>query len=187
MMKMETQLETVFLKQAVERKFAGRLATTADFVRLSEEMDDRVSPSTLKRIWGYVGMTVEPRIGTLDALSHYAGFRDWKAFLENLNSSKMASSGYFNAARLDAATLQEGDTFKIGWRPDRVVTLRYKGERRFLVVASENAKLQEGDEFEASSIVKGFPMILPEITRNGEKTSSYIAGRDGGIVFITTA
>lgn len=184
---METQLELTFLKQAIERKYAGRLATTADFIRLSEEMDDRVSPSTLKRMWGYVGMKVEPRSATLDALAHYVGFRDWRAFVEDLKSSKMASSGYFNAARMDAATLQEGDTFKIGWRPDRVVTLRYLGERRFRVEASENAKLQTGDEFEVSSIVKGFPMIVSEVVRNGEKTSSYIAGRDGGIVFITTA
>ncbi|MBP5487456.1 MAG: hypothetical protein J6Y06_07515 [Bacteroidales bacterium] len=184
---MESTLEFVFLKQAVERKYANRLATTADFVRLSEEMNDQVSPSTLKRLWGYVGMQVEPRQSTLDALASYSGFRDYRAFLEDLKSSKMASSGYFNAARLDAATLQVGDTFKIGWRPDRIVTLLYVGDNRFRVVNSEHSKLQAGDEFEAATIMKGFPLILPEITRKGEKTSSYIAGRDGGIVFITSA
>ena len=184
---MEEQLELTFLKQDVERKAGCRLATTADFVHLSEEMEDRVSPSTLKRIWGYVGMQVVPRRSTLDALSSYAGFRDYRAFLEDLQSSKMASSGYFNAARIDAASLQAGDTFQIGWRPDRVVTLSYLGGLRFRVVASENAKLQVGDEFEAQSIVKGFPLVLPAVFRNGETTPSYIAGRDGGIVFIKMA
>ena len=179
---METKLEHVFLKQAVERKFANRLTTSADFVRLSEDMDDRVSPSTLKRLWGYVGMQVEPRPATLDALSKYVGFRDYRAFLEDLRSSRMASSGYFNSARLDAATLQSGDMFKIEWRPDRIVTLRY-----LCGISSEHSKLREGDEFEAPTIMKGFPLILPEIIRNGEKTSSYIAGRDGGIVFIVSA
>ena len=181
---MEEQLELTFLKQAVERKAGCRLATTADFVHLSEEMEDRVSPSTLKRIWGYVGMQVEPRRSTLDALSSYAGFRDYRAFLEDLQTSKMASSGYFNADWLDVAMLQAGDCFRIGWRPDRVVTLSFLGGRRFRVLASENAKLEAGDEFELSSIVKGFPLIIPEISRRGEKTPSYIAGRDGGIVFI---
>ena len=184
---MEMKLEHVFLKQAVERKFADRLTTSADFVRLSEDMDDRVSPSTLKRLWGYVGMQVEPRPATLDALAKYVGFRDFRAFLEDLKSSKMASSGYFNSARLDAATLQSGDMFKIGWRPDRIVTLKYLGDNRFRVISSEHSKLREGDEFEAATIMKGFPLILPEIIRNGEKTSSYIAGRDGGIVFIASA
>ena len=183
---MEEQLELTFLKQAVERKAGCRLATTADFVHLSEEMEDRVSPSTLKRIWGYVGMQVEPRRSTLDALSNYAGFRDYRAFLEDINTSKMASSGYFNAARLDAATLQKGDEIQIGWRPDRVVSLYYLGDRRFRVTDSEHSKLQPGDEFEAASIVKGFPLILPWILRDGHKTDTYIAGRDGGIVLIKT-
>ena len=82
--------------------------------------------------------------------------------------------------------MQEGDIVSIGWRPDRVVTLKYLGDSRFIVVSSSNSKLMEGDEFEARSIVKGFPLVLPEVVRNGEKTSSFIAGRDGGIVFIKT-
>lgn len=183
---MET-LEQIFLKQAVERKFGQRLSTTADFIRLSEDMDERVSPSTLKRLWRYVGMEVEPRLSTLDALAHYTGFRDFKAFSEDLKSTKMASSGFFNASRIDADMLQEGDTVQIGWRPDRVVTLCYLGKRRFIVTASENSKLEAGDKFEIQSIVKGFPLILNEILRNGEKTDSYIAGREGGIVFIKMA
>ena len=177
-------LERSFLRQDVERKFGRRLTTTADFVRLSDEMDDSVSPSTLKRLWGYVGMQVEPRVSTLDALARYAGYRDFRAYREDLNASRWASSGYFNAERLDAESLQVGDVFQIGWRPDRIVTLRFQGSRRFLVLASENAKLEVGDEFEVGSILKGFPLIVPEILRRGERTASYIAGRDGGIAFI---
>ena len=183
---MTKQLELTFLKQAVERKFGGTPTTTAAFVRLSEAMDDQVSPSTLRRLWGYVGMQVEPRISTLDALSRYVGFRDYRAFDEDLQTTRMASSGYFNSERLDADTLQPGDIFQIGWRPDRIVSLECLGDHRFRVAASEHSKLQPGDEFEVASIVKGFPLIVPEIFRNGELTGSYIAGRDGGIVFITT-
>lgn len=180
------RLEITFLKQAVERKFGSMPSTTAEFVRLSEDMGDRISPSTLKRLWGYVGMRVVPRKATLDALSRYAGFRDFKAFSEDLQQTKMSSSGYFNAARIDATSLQKGDLIRIGWRPDRIVTLEYLGGQRFRVVSSENSKLETGDEFEAQSIVKGFPLIIPEINRNGTRTASFIAGRDGGIVFIKT-
>lgn len=183
----EEHLELSFLKQAVERKYNARLATSADFSHLSEEMDERVSPSTLKRLWGYVGMSVAPRTSTLDSLARYAGFRDFRAFREDLKTSGITSSAFFNTSRLDTSTLQEGDVFSIGWRPDRVVTLRYLGDKRFRVIASEKAKLQVGDEFEATTIVKGFPLVLPEILRNGKKTPSYIAGRDGGIVLIKMA
>lgn len=181
---MEEKLELTFLRQAVERKFGSVPATTAGFVRLSEEMNDSVSASTLKRLWRYVGMNVEPRRGTLDALAEYVGFRDYKAFCEDLQSTQLASSGYFNSARIDSSSLLKGDIISIGWRPDRTVTLCYLGDDRFRVTASENAKLQVNDEFEAHSIVKGFPLIITEILRNGGKTPSYIAGREGGIVFI---
>ena len=184
---MDFLFELSFLRYAVERKFAGRLSSTADFVRLSEDMDDRLSPSTLKRIWGYVGMQVVPRISTLDSLSRYAGFRDWRAFNEHLKETEMVSSGYFHSDRLDTAMLQEGDSFSIGWRPDRIVSLLYLGESRFRVTASVHSKLQVGDEFVATSIVKGFPLILPWILRGEETLDPYIAGRDGGIVFIKKA
>ena len=183
---MKEELELAFLKQAVERKYAGRVTSTADFVRLSEAMEDQVSPSTLKRLWGYVGMQVQPRKATLDALSRYVGFRDYGAFVEDLRSSVLVSSLYFHSARIDAASLQEGDTLQLGWRPDRIVTLKYLGDRRVRVMESVHSKLEPGDEFELSSIVKGFPLIIPEIDRKGEKTASFIAGRDGGILVVKT-
>ena len=179
-----TQLEITFLKQAVEKQFARRLATSADFAALSEDLEESLSPSTLKRLWGYVGMEVEPRTSTLDVLSRYVGYRDWRAFRAGLLNSSFSSSAYFNSERIDSQELQPGDVFQIGWRPDRIVTLKYLGNQRFRVDASENSKLQVGDEFTVSSIVKGFTLIIPEIVRGGEVLSSYIAGREGGIIFI---
>ena len=180
----DEQLEFGFLKRAVEIKFDRRLSTTSDFTALSEEMEERISPSTLKRLWGYVGMVVTPRRSTLDALSQFVGYKDYRAFCSSLRESSFSSSSYFNAERLDAETLQPGDRFQIGWRPDRIVSLEYQGSNRFAVLNSINSKLQEGDVFEANSIIKGFPLVLPWILRNGEKTPSYIAGRDGGIIVI---
>lgn len=178
------QLELGFLKRAVEIKFDRRLSTTSDFTALSEEMDERISPSTLKRLWGYVGMVVTPRRSTLDALSKFVGYKDYRAFCSGLRESSFSSSNYFNAERIDADALQPGDRFQIGWRPDRIVSLEYLGNHRFQVLSSIHSKLQEGDIFEANSIIKGFPLVLPWILRNKEKTPSYIAGREGGVIVI---
>ena len=141
----DEQLEFGFLKRAVEIKFDRRLSTTSDFTALSEEMEERISPSTLKRLWGYVGMVVTPRRSTLDALSQFVGYKDYRAFCSSLRESSFSSSSYFNAERLDADTLQPGDRFQIGWRPDRIVSLEYQGGNRFIVLNSVRSKLQEGD------------------------------------------
>ena len=74
--------EYSFLRQEVEAKWGRRLSTSADFASLAEEMDESLSPSTLKRFWGYVGDNPEPRNSTLDSLSRYSGYLNFKAFRE---------------------------------------------------------------------------------------------------------
>ena len=176
--------EYSFLKHEVERKWGRRLSTSADFNALSESMDESVSPSTLKRFWGYVGDSPDPRVSTLDSLSRYAGFLNFKAFRDHLAASGRLSSTYFQAEHVEAASLSRGDRLIIGWRPDRKVVLAYEGNSMFRVVESLNSSLRKDDRFEASTIMKGYPLALSGIFRNGLKTDPYVAGLDGGIAFI---
>ena len=177
-------LQLTFLRRAVERKFDRRLSTTADFTALSEEMDDRVSPSTIKRLWGYVGMHVTPRQSTLDSLAQYAGFDSYKGFCENLRKADLASSEFFQTDRIDSAQLHPGDMVSIGWQPDRLVTMEYLGDNHFKIVEADNSKLQKGDVFEAITIMKGFPLYISGIDRDGKRSEPYVAGKDGGIIFV---
>lgn len=183
------KLELTLLRHSVSQKFGRKISTSADFSLLSEEIEMSVnemcSTSTLKRLWGYVSETVsEPRRSTLDILSRYAGFRDYKAFSDNLRESSLISSAFFHQDHIDSSILQKGDRVTIGWKPDRVVSLEYLGGDRYKVISSENSILCANDEFEATTIIKGFPLYLSGIFRDGKKTDPYVAGRDGGIVII---
>lgn len=177
-------LQLTFLRRAVERKFDKRLSTTADFTALSEEMDERVSPSTIKRLWGYVGMHVTPRMYTLDVLAKYAGFDSYKDFCDSLRSTDLRSSEFFQTDRIDSAQLSAGDKVSIGWQPDRFVTMEYIGDNHFKILEADNSKLQPGDIFEAITIMKGIPLYISGIERDGKRSDPYVAGRDGGIVFV---
>jgi len=59
--------------------------TNEDFEVLSEKIYDatavRLSTSTLKRIWGKVRYDSSPTTATLNALARYAGFENWRDFL----------------------------------------------------------------------------------------------------------
>ncbi len=61
--------------------------TQYDFEQLSETIFDathvRISVTTLKRIWGKVKNTHTPAIQTLNTLSQFAGFADWRDFEQN--------------------------------------------------------------------------------------------------------
>lgn len=180
--------EVSFLLKDVAQKFRRRIQTTADFEALSivieNETDDLVSSSTLKRLWGVVSLNPTPRISTLDVLSRFVGFRDFKAFCDDLKTRDVYSSSFLEEEHLLSHDLEPGARIQVGWSPDRLVTLQYLGNHSFRVEESLNAKLAEGDVFELISLIKHYPLYISRILREGEYISSYVAGLDGGITVL---
>lgn len=70
--------------RAVEQSVGYSPKTPKDFDRLSDEifgrLHQRVSPTTLKRLWGYVASDAVPRQSTLDLLAQFVGCDDYDAF-----------------------------------------------------------------------------------------------------------
>lgn len=75
------------LKKEVLRKFGRTVEASADFDTLSiaiqQSISETVSPSTLKRVFGYVKYDAEPSATTLSILSRYAGYAGWSDFCRN--------------------------------------------------------------------------------------------------------
>lgn len=169
----------------VEKKYGKRVATSTDFESLSVEIEhvngDHISPSTLKRLWGYVQSNPVPRNTTLDVLCRYVGERNFKEFCINLKKNSSSESGHFPAKYISVSEIEAGSRLLIGWNPDRLIQLVYLGDFRFRVLVAENAQLQVGDEFDSTSFSLGFPLYIPAITRKGEKMPSYIAGAFNGL------
>lgn len=72
------------LRQKIEEKSGRQMLTSKDFDYLSdcvfEECHQKISPTTLKRLWGYLSEVATPRISTLNILSQFAGYQDWESF-----------------------------------------------------------------------------------------------------------
>lgn len=177
--------ELAYLLTEVEKKYGKRIATTTDFEQLSEsiqkQIGDMISSSTLKRLWGYVSLNPTPRIGTLDLLSKYIGYSDFKAFCDGLRETKAFSSTFFSSKYQTVAELQPGAKVTLGWAPNRLITLDYLGNFLFEVKISENSQLKPGDRFELSEIIVGLPLYISRVFRDGQYTPSYVAGQLDGI------
>ena len=173
--------ELQFLRDEVARTFGSRLETSTDFDALSVSIEARIgsliSVSTLKRLWGYVRPQARPRMSTLDLLAQYTGRDSYAALCRDL----LDTSGFISAERVDAASLGPGTELQLSWIPDRTVRLKSLGGKRFRVVDPGNSKLKSGDEFEASTILKGHPLYIDGILRNGSPLPPYVAGRSGGL------
>ena len=86
MMQSEAQIEQALasLRELIETTVDGKMKTPRDFDFLSEQIFDKlhetVSPTTLKRLWGYIQDQSMPRKATLDVLSQFVGYNDWDTF-----------------------------------------------------------------------------------------------------------
>lgn len=176
------------LKRLVEGKYERCLNTTTDFEEFSLTLEQytkrKVSSSTLKRMWGYVSDSHKPRMVTLDTLAQYLGYQNFSIFKDWLKTSIRYNSSFFDANQLASSMLKKGDELRIGWSPNRLLLLNYLGDSTYEVVSAENSKLIVGDRFVTGCFILGQPLYLPYILRKGEKTPSFVAGRNGGLTVI---
>lgn len=175
------------LRNDVNRRFAKRLQTASDYIRLSEAISESkagyISPSTLKRFWGYIrdGYSTR-RITTLDILARYIDYSGFSAYCESLSRSDNEISDYNSALSLDVQTLHSGCKLRVSWHPDRIVSMTYLGELTFSIDESINSKLTPGIKVKCLTLVKGQPLILNILPSDeGSPSQTYIAGKKHGI------
>lgn len=174
----------------VEETYGLPMETHNAFIMLvgaiEAKVREHVSESTLERIWGYSTREASSiSVRTLNVLSQYVGFPSWKGFCAHLKETSPRESEEFSADGILAHNLTPCALIKAGWLPDRIVTLRYLGEHRFEVVASENSSLQPGDSFECLHLQPGRPLYLDRFRRKGaDKETRYVAGERSGLTLL---
>ena len=180
--------ELQYLLELVEKQYGRKLSTTTDFESLSVIIEkttgELLSSSTLKRLYGYVSLNTVPRKTTLDILSRFIGNRDYETFRISLSNDPQFSSRFFSAKTVSTSELKAGDRLRIGWPANRIVTLNYLGDDLFEVETSVNASLVKGDRFRQVSFMKGYPLYLSRILRDGDYTPAYVAGMNSGLNLI---
>ncbi|MBR6414594.1 MAG: hypothetical protein IKS22_00625 [Bacteroidales bacterium] len=171
------------LKKQVEESAGRKMKTTSDYISLAQIIWNRVhetlSPTTLKRLWGYVDGADVTRRSTLDVLSHFLGYEDWDDCLKHLKVG--SGSEPVVAPHLSGDDLSSGDRIFVSWKPDRRCTFRYLGDSHFVVEKSENSKLKEGDTFTATLFILGEPLYLDNLVQGGNDPIAFVAGIKGGL------
>lgn len=174
--------EILELKRMAEERLKRKMKTPNDFIFLSGAIWDRthetLSPTTLKRLWGYVEGAVQTRESTLDILSRFLGYRDLEDFMVQVN--KTGGSNLVASFHIRTDDLQPGDRVSVSWQPGRWCTFRYLGDGRFIVEKAENSKLKEGDTFCASLFILGEPLYLSDLVHGTNPPVDFVVGnRDG--------
>ncbi|MBQ3990415.1 MAG: hypothetical protein II630_06195, partial [Bacteroidales bacterium] len=75
---------------------------------------------------------------------------------------------------------------EIRWNPNRRLKLCYKGDNRFDVTESENAKLKVGDSFLCERFTLNEPLYVEHILDDGTK-ELFVIGNKGGLTSVGKA
>ena len=178
--------EILSLRMDIERDLKRRIRTPYDFEFLTgvvwERLHENISPTTLKRLWGYIDGADTTRRTTLCLLSRFLGYNDWEAYLAELANRTDVESGVFAGEGLNIDDLQVGDKIEVTWLPNRRCVFQYEGDAHFLVTEAENAKLQVGDRFETACFIIGKPLYIDRLVRGAEPPTAYVAGAKNGLL-----
>ena len=176
--------ELTALRSCVESTMGHTMATSNDFVELSERIQTKiheyVSVNTLKRIWNFIDDGNVPSVTTLSLLARFLDFKNWEAFLVHLDHT--ATSQEFLGKGIRSNSLKKGDRLKITWEPNRQIVIMYTGDNSFVVEQSINSKLAVGDTFKSLYFFNSQPLFIDELIHDGfDKPMSYICGKKGGV------
>lgn len=188
-MKTEKNSSEVFeLRKELERSLGKKLKTPADFEfcvgAIWERLHQNISPTTLKRMWGYIEGANTTRLSTLNLLSHYLGYSDWDGFRRHLEENSESQSNEMINSTLLSSSLHNGERVEIQWQPNRRCVLEYLGENSFVVIESEHSKLQKGNTFECLSFHLGQPLYLDNLVDGNNPPVSFVVGKRDGLTVV---
>lgn len=181
---MKYEKEIACLRYMIEQSIGQQVSSPADFQMLKDEIFKRigisVSLSTLKRIWKYVSVYTNPTKHTLSTLAQFIGFHNWDDFLDNYNDD-VDSSHRVLGSLVSVSSCALGSHIHVRWAPDRRCIFEHRGDGNFVIVASENSKLQIGDSFHLTDIVIGEPLYLYNFVHTDSPPAIFVIGQNGGI------
>jgi hypothetical protein len=177
--------EIQILLKSVENRFNFRIKTASDFECLSADICQithaYISPSTLKRLWGYIKYKYVPRETTLDILARYAGYMSYNDFCYNNKAILESASKFLNGRQIDSSEIKDGSVVSVLWQPDRYAEFQKEEEMKFRVIVSKNGKLKEGDECIITTFIDSHPLYVNNVIREGVNLKTYVAGKQGGV------
>ena len=83
---------TVAIRQKIEARYGKPLRYSKDCEGLANSINkfclDRISVTTLKRLFGFAKNVEQPRLYTLDVIAAYIGYNDWSSLLANIDKAE---------------------------------------------------------------------------------------------------
>lgn len=174
-----------YITELLREKSGNEIRLSRDCELLALDVEsvtgEHIGVNTMKRLLGFIADEREPRTSTLDIIARYLGYDDWETLrLMDANSS---NSSFDDRDEYLACYLEIGQRVLVSYPPNRTLTIENQGDNHFMVLESENSKLQKGDQLTLTHLVRGYPLLVADVTREGQSLGAFTAGKAQGIDF----
>ncbi|WP_146739375.1 hypothetical protein [Pseudoprevotella muciniphila] len=175
-----------FIVGLLKEKFGNDIRVSRDCELLTLDIEsvtgEHLGVNSMKRLLGFIDDERNTRQSTLDVISRYLGYPDWDTL--RLQDESSSNSTFDDRDEYLACNFEKGQRLVVTYPHNREITMEYVGENHFSVIESKNSKLLKGDLLTLTHIVRGYPLLVSEVIRDGENMGSYTAGKAQGINFI---
>ncbi len=154
---------------------------------IQEATGQTLGTTTLKRMLGFVNGLVAVHMAlaalSLDIIAQYLGYPDYNLLAKDLGEDAEISD--FRAVEsIDSADLLPGEQIQVTYHPNRLLTLSYIKENRYLVNESRGSKLLKGDILTIAGFYVGFELLISDVERDKKHLGSYQAAKQGGLTSV---
>ena len=164
------------IKSKIEEQYGSKIRYSRDCDALSANIFDKtkqtVSGSTLKRLFGFVKGTQEPRTYTLDMIAEYLGYNSYDELLKEFNDN--SNSEFNQLQEIIANTIKKGQKIRFNYEPNREVIIECTDKKIFKVIKSVSSKLKLNDSIKFTNIVRSYPLFISEVIRENQNLGQYV-------------
>jgi hypothetical protein len=175
-----------FLKNRIEMRFGKSIQYPKDCeaiaLSVSKHCNEKISATTMMRLFGLIKSNSKPSLYTLDLISQYAGFQSWNAVFNSNSLNEDVHSEQIDKLAINSLHLNQ--LIQIKYSANKLLKLKYIGSMNFEVTMVENNKLQIGDIITVFYIEHNYPFVCENVTRNGKELGKYIGGEKGYVIDI---
>jgi hypothetical protein len=176
-----------FLRIRIEMRFGKPIRYAKDCEALasavSKYCNQKISATTIMRVFSIMKSKSIPRLYTLDLISQYAGFDSWDAAVNNSDLNEDFHSLQINKLAINSLHLNQ--LIQIKYSPNRLLKIKYLGSMNFETIMVENSKLHVGDILTILCIQHNYPFICENVTRKGKELGKYVGGKEGSVLDIS--
>ena len=143
---------------------------------------EKISCSTVKRLFGLIESDNEPRLYTLDIVAQYLGYINYDHLLQEFNPNKSGLSEMLET--INTSDLKLGDTIQFKYAPNRFIAANYMEDCIFKIVDSNDPKIQKNELLVFNNVGRYLPLFASWRSPVNGNIKNIVLGKISGITSI---